>query len=400
MKRLIPLLLALVSCSAFAEDGYQRGIKDIDGVPAFFYPGLGGSPNNDTVQTAVNATTVMNSATTANRAAFTGHLYIDGRPTTAKNCTAAGGCSIGWRAGTISGFAGADDSIDIGIQDTDTANGPPTRPDGTYGVKGTFVGNVDPPTSAAWNTSDMETDGDDTSYSHGDLISVTFDLTACNGCSVSVAGFPPGYGSNLPSSTYITGSAWTQAGGQGVNILITFDDGTFGWLDGTMPTLTTGTTAFNTGSANDEQAMCFTVPRKMEADALYVQYVPGANADGNLTLYANATSSSPTQLYQFSLDANIAMANTVARWTIKTFPATSRQFFYPGVIYAVALQATTANSLSLGTSTLAVAAQQRMVGGASAYGCQRDGSSGAFATISSNTILYAIGARISGVGDR
>lgn len=264
--------------------------------------------------TVVSTALVMDAAN--ERVAFSGKLYIDGRPTSTKNCTAAGGCSIQWRAGTISGFAGADDSITIGIQDVSTTTAP-TQPDGTFGVSGTFVGDTDPPTTDAWNTSDMETNGDDTSYSHGDLISIVFDETACNGCSITVSGITGQSQGGIPLTGLRTAGSWA---GQTIypNAIITFDDGTLGWIDGGRPFTSVTTQAFNSGSSPDEYALVFKLPFDFEIDAVLAKIL--LSSDTDMVLYSNPTTN-PVALSTTTLDnewERTAAGEGVVQWLLAT----------------------------------------------------------------------------------
>lgn len=391
----ILFFLAITVSSVFAESSSDRdGPKWIPGTDCFFYPNAG------TLQTAANTVTfstslLMNAAT--EKVAFNTYLFINGRPSTAKSCTAAGGCSIKWLAGTISGFEGADDSIDIGIQDVSTA-ALPTQPDGTYGVKGTFVGNVDPPTTAAWNTSDMETDGDDTSYSHGDLISVVFDMTACNGCSITVSGMNNTSTGHIPNSSLYTGT-WASINAV-PNFIITFDDGTIGWGDGSRPMSSWSTTAYNQTSTPDERALVFSLPFDFVIDQVWAKDIPGANADFEMDIYANATSATPTLLSRNSQDDHWlrAAASDAVRHKLLTTPV----YGYRGVSYAISMKPTTNNGITTYHANVADASYLAAWGGTSAVlGTRTNGTDDAGPTFDlTTTAVPLIGARICAVGSR
>src|SRR4030095_12915179 len=93
--------------------------------------------------------TAMNAATA--KTAMIGRVYISGRPGSAKTIIAAVGGSISFRTGTVT-FANAGTTIDLGIQDVDTANGPTARPDGSFDVSRTLTGGTDTISSNTWTT--------------------------------------------------------------------------------------------------------------------------------------------------------------------------------------------------------------------------------------------------------
>lgn len=392
MRKLILFLLSLtLSASVSGQSCCDRdGNKDVPGMGHFLFPGYGGNPIADGVGAA--ATTILLDAA-GEMGAMYGYLHINGSPATAKNCTASGGCSISWRAGTISGFAGGDDSIQIGIQDLGTTT-TPAQPDETFGVSGTFVGNVDPPTTAAWNISDMETDGDDTSYSQGDLIAIVWNLSACNGCSVVATGATSSASSHIPGSALKTGGTWAALASVIPNAVITFDDGTLGWIDGSVIFSTTGTSGnFNTGSTPDEIGMCFTVPTVWRVDALYANVLAAAGADAEIILYRDATTATPVAMKTIAFDDDFVSAASSLRLNIFGI---AEQILKPGVTYAVTLRPTTANNNATVQQVLGNAAHQAAWGGTTAYGCSRSDNAGAFSSMSSNTVVNDMGVRVSG----
>jgi len=386
---ILAFLLAL-SCGVQGQSCCDKlGIKEVPGMPSFYYPGNGGGFKD--------SYTVMSTTTTTLDAAgemlgFMGRLHINGEPTTAKNCTAAGGCSISWRAGTISGFAGSDDTIQIGIQDLSTS-AVPSQPDETFGVSGTFAGDVDPPTTGAWNTSDMETDGDDTSYSNGDMLAVVWNLSACNGCSVRVQALLNNTAISLPTSALKTAGTWAQQGATVPNVLITFDDGSLGWIDGGTILSATNITTYNSGSTPDEYALMFTVPFNMKVDALYCMCANGSAGDGELILYSGADTSSPVALATVVLDDDQTNAHTnAAKWRME-FMATP-VYLRPGATYAVAYRPTSANNVTLQTMTLADASHRAAWTGTNMSLGTRSDQTGAFS--STTTTIPVIGVRVSG----
>lgn len=314
--------------------------------------------------------------------AHMGYLYINGAPTSAKNCTAAGGCSVSWRAGTVAGFAGADDTLVVGIQPISDSAGPVIQPTETYGVSGTHNGDVDPP-ATGWNTTDMDTDGADTSYAHGDLIAVVLNLSACNGCTVPSTYQGASAASHLPSIAFKTGGSWATAAGT-ANAMITFDDGTIGWIYGGVPWAAGATNAWSDSTNPDERGLYCKIPYDVivEGYFLYGGLVDGGGA--TITLYSDPTGTPATMTgsTQVTLDADQTQATNVSRpyWIkVPEFALTANTPWVLGMRSTVA----GTNSLLVAISVANTAQLVMYPGGTDCYQMARDGGSGAFSATNS-----------------
>src|SRR5687768_973556 len=109
----------------------------------------------------------LNAAT--DKTCLVGHVYWEGRAAS-KTISSSGG-AIMFRAGAVT-FANGSTTLDVGIQDVDSANGPVVRGDGTFDVKKTHQGGTDTINATAFNTISMAT-GSKT-ITHGDLVAVVF----------------------------------------------------------------------------------------------------------------------------------------------------------------------------------------------------------------------------------
>lgn len=351
-----------------------------------FYPVW--QPWTHSIGSANTLSTTLTLDAAGEKAAFVGTLHINGQPTSAKNCTAAGGCSIGWRAGAVSGFAGADDTMSIGIQDLSTSAGTPPVPDETFNLNGDLVGNSNPPSANAWNTTDIGTDGADTSYNQGDNIAIVFDLTACNGCSVIVSTLVLGGTFQFANTPLKTGGTWaiqTLA----PNAIITFDDGSLGWITGSQVYSANSAVAYNSGSVADEYAAIFTVPRsQVTAIGLWVSWQPGnTSADAELILYDNPLGT-PRALATITLDATQSTSTAITRLYYGTFPTALA--LNPGGTYAVALRPTTATNVTLSKWTVSDATHRAAwSGGTSNQTGSRADQTGAFGSLSTTQISQA-----------
>jgi hypothetical protein len=193
--------------------------------PWYFYDGTSSS-------------TALNTAT--DKLCMTGQVFWDGEP--ASKVMSSGGAKIHWFHADVGAvWSNGASSLDIGIQDTDTANGPPVRGDGTFDVKATLTGGSGI-TPDAWNHTSMST-GSKT-ISHGQLVSLVFDLTARGGSDLVRFYNRTGPSQNIngrPVMTQFKSSAWA-ANGNVMLVYLEADDGTLGIFDPSVPFTTVNNT--------------------------------------------------------------------------------------------------------------------------------------------------------------
>jgi hypothetical protein len=196
--------------------------------------------------------------------AFVGNILIcDG--SASKTLSSAGG-KIHFVAGASTTFANGTTNLDIGVQDTDQA-AVFMQPDGTFDTKDTLVGGTDTITSSAINTVTLST-GSKT-VTDGMKLAVVFDMTARGGAdSVKISASLAGTAAFVPAPatmTNLTGS-WTNATDSIPNVLLEFDDGTFGIFYGGqwVPAADSTSGSITTASAPDEWGTRFQLPFKCE----------------------------------------------------------------------------------------------------------------------------------------
>jgi hypothetical protein len=328
-----------------------------------------------------------------NKKAFIGHVYIDGRPGSAKTISSAGG-KIYYRTGTTT-FANGSTTVDIGIQDVDLVNGPPPFPDGTFDVKTTLTGGGGGISSAAFNTATMSAGSK--SVSHGDLIAVVFDMTARGGADSVIirgAGRPDSSSINAvlrPKFVGFTGS-WFGTVLSHPYCFIEFDDGTLGVLAGSPLVAAATTEAFQDSTNPDERALLFQVPFQCKVDALALRMASAdANSDSTLTLYETPLGT-PNSLASVSLTGQNLVAGTGA----VIVPLASEVTLAADTDYALALKGAGTSNVTLSAMTLdATGFRAFLPGGTTLRKGTRNNSSGAFSEESPAVTVYQMAVRIS-----
>jgi hypothetical protein len=227
----------------------------------------------------------------------------------AKNIT-----RIHWRWGTITKAGGS--GLTVSLQDVDLANGPAFRPDTTQDQT-VAVANADAGfASNTWYRSAALSAV--RAVTHGELLTVVFEYDGAGRLgadSVVLAGFTRAGESWLQdgSSVFLTGS-WATAGIP--NILLEFDDGSFGTLDGSYPSAALGSLTFKQDTAvADEHGLEFTPAFSCKVDGFYAYITPGS-ADFDVVLYDGTTAMTNGTV---SVDANSVGASTRGMLR-RTFP--------------------------------------------------------------------------------
>jgi len=225
---------------------------------------------------------------TGEKFAMIGRVFIDGRPTSAKTLSSAGG-KIKWYQGART-FATAGSTVRVSVQDVATGTGPPFRPDETEDVSGDLVQGTDTINANTWNTKALSSGSK--SIAHGDLIAVVFDFTTRNGAdSLTFTGpYDTTQWRGPPGCVSKVGGSWnTNPDAFDPQVVIEFDDGTLAFFDGAFPTSAATAAHQLTNSTNpDEVGLIFQVPWEVKIDALMPGAQPGtAAADFDVKLYSD-----------------------------------------------------------------------------------------------------------------
>lgn len=310
------------------------------------------------------------------RCAMIGYLHIEGRPTTSKTISSGGGGSIGWRSGSRT-FSDAGTNFRVGIIDVDAATGAPYRPSSTtLDVYGDLTGGGGGIGNNAWNTTDM-TSGTKT-MSHGDLIAIVFDMTARAGSdSVPVTGLTIA-AQRLTCSTVSNVSGSYAAVNIIPNAIITFDDGTLGWIDGAVIFETFNSRAYSSSGTPDEYACVFTPNVDMVIDAIWfhTRLLTANTSTATLRLYSDPAGT-PSALETFTLDPEQVTSNTGNQ--IVVVPLATTRTLTGGTRYAVGLYASSTGNVY--ANELVVASASHLAsypGGTAVVKGTRSNEAGAF----------------------
>jgi hypothetical protein len=331
---------------------------------------------------------------TAEKVAFIGHLFVEGRNASPHTISGAGGGSISWKAGTVT-FADGSSTFEIGIQDVDVTTGAPVRPDGTFDVSAQLTGGGGGITTAVWNTTDM-TQGTKT-LTHGDRIAVVFDFTNRAGSdSVIVTSANALAGGINGPVQFLTGS-WAQGSGNS-SVVIAFDDGVLGVIDLGFPILSSSNTNFTDATNPDEVGILFQVPFDCKIDGI-VPYTGSIDATTALivTLYADPLGTPTAVVGPTTYEAE-AMAGPNVSAPSPILLATEVSLT-KNTDYCLALRATGAGNTPYSLVNLGHADHRKFYqGGTTLARVSRNNGSGSFSSTSTTSIpLHSV--RISQVDD-
>lgn len=353
---------------------------------------------------STNSTSATMDAATE-KAAHIGRLYIAGRPAGTKTLDTSGSSKIGFLCGTPITFANGTTSIDIGIQGVNTS-GPVAQPDGSFSVKSvvTTVANTTPGIAANTWCEAVPTTGT-VSLSHGDLISVVWDMTARGGAdSVLIATNVAQTGATdiFPTTNAFASSAWGAAGvGVSPNVVITFSDGTLGFIDGSAGVGLSANVTWTDATNPDEQGMIFQVPFDCKVDALTtIMRTVDGTSDFIISLYEAAeTAAAVMNAGAATVTVDGAQIGTTAQDRFAVFNLASEVSLSKNTDYCVAIKASGAGNLRMTKMTLGNATHRAFFPGTTNLrNVTRNGGSGNFAS-SSTTIMFTMGVRISQVDD-
>lgn len=277
---------------------------------------------------------------TGEKAAFSGRVFNKDR--TSKNIT-----KVGFRFGAVTKAGGS--ALTVSLQDVNLAAGPPMQPDETQdqtvaiaNANASFVSNtwIQTGTLSATRT-----------VAFGELLSVVIEYDGAGRLaadSVVISGMAYHASTEWAhqmESALKTGGTWAAAGVH-PNVILEFDDGTFGTLVGALPFSAASSLAFKSDTAvADEHALEFTVPFPCKVDGFWAFVTFSANTSnfdvvlydgtsamtgGTVTVDANtpqSTSTAQRLIGSFSQEITLA-ANTIYRLAIKPTQTTSTVSLY------------------------------------------------------------------------
>jgi hypothetical protein len=300
-----------------------------------------------------------------------------------------GSSSLGWHSTTTT-FANAGTSVSVGLATVDTSNGPPARAVNvanviTFDVKATFAGGGGG-ISSGWMTT-VPTSGTKT-IANGDLVAFAVQMTARGGTDSVGIDHLASAGSvtiNRPAITSFSGSYSVRTGLP--NLIITFSDGTLGWIEYSDIATAAAGRVWNSGSATKEYGQLYQLPFPMKVCGIYGFAAIGNDTD--VVLYSDPLGT-PVAQKTVSIDAN----------TLATASAAFFEEYFPSPYTVAANQPIGAvlkpgaSNITLDFKTLAAAGHRASdPWGTSGYGISR--ASGAFANANSSLDHYYVGLLVS-----
>lgn len=225
----------------------------------------------------------------AEKVVLYGYIFIDGMAAS-KTLSSSGG-KIHLLPGTVA-WSTAGTTVRVGLQDPSTSAGPTFQPDGTFDVYGDLIQGTDSLSSNTWKTVTMSS-GTKT-LSTGVLVAIVCDMTTRNGSDIfrlrgiegaSLSSCP----SHVPAINTYASAAWGANPVSGWPIaLVEFDDGTLGYIFGTIPVSSFTTQAYVAADSPDEKCLIFKFPTERKINAIGgMVYQNNAVSDFDAIIYSD-----------------------------------------------------------------------------------------------------------------
>lgn len=279
--------------------------------------------------------------------ALIGRVRLQGR-TGSKTLSSAGG-KVWSAAGNSVTFSNAGSTLRLGIQDVDLTTG---LEDGSYDVSGDLTGGGGGFVANAWNKVSMGS-GSKT-IADGDLVAVIVEMTARGGADTIAVRHGPAQTSSywlsqfiFPYGTADTGSGPAKVLGQAPLFFLQFDDGTYGWIEGSnlVNDLDLVRVTFNSGSTPDEIAAVFEVPFRCTVDGYAISINNHASTDTCEFIFYTDPLGTPAAHHTYTPDPDVWNSGGavdgayVVPMTALTLSANTP--------YAIAVRPTSANALGI-----------------------------------------------------
>lgn len=318
------------------------------GGPMFYYPNVPGVLYSPTSGTAL---------ATATKRAVIGRARIDGLAAS-KTVSSAGGKIHFLLSGTPT-FVNAGSSIAVGIQDVDTATGPSGRPDGTFDVSKTLVGNATPPIATGWNSIALDT-GSKT-INNGDLIAVVFDVTLAGADVASLTTFQSNDNNYWPQSNTYSAGVWGTTSGIPVICMIEADDGTKVIIEGVPPVSANTQEQFSASTNPKERGSVIRVPWACKVSGYKINglYITDANSDFKVSLYSDPFGT-PALVTGSQVTVLAETAGRATQWGNYIIPLPAELTLAKDTDYALVVEATGTTNVRMLAPTFANAAYKRL----------------------------------------
>jgi hypothetical protein len=327
-----------------------------------------------------------------------GNVHIDGGGT---KTFGTSGSSLSWLPGGSITFA-VNSTLRVGVKKSatiDTANGPAARATiGTaaFDVYKDLVGGTDTITSTTWRTDAMAS-GTPFSVANGDPMALCWQLTTTAGTpNVKIRQGLTTSAMLFPASTLVTSGPTYTAQSHVPNCIITFDDGTLGWLTPSIAFSVADSASGSIGNTNIHGNV-FQVPFPCKIDALAATFTSTTSAaDFALDLYSTPLGT-PALVEGLTHDANIMSVSNSARLIVREF-ATAHTLAM-NTDYAIGVRQTTATAVNVQQRDVNTATHFKTAGmGAECYAAISTAGA-TFAQQNSGKRRYSVYARISALDD-
>lgn len=329
---------------------------------------------------------------------FIGQIHIDGG---GSKTFGTSGSAVDWLPGASITFA-VNSTLTVGVKKASqisTSAGPPARATigaAAFDVYKALIGGTDTITSTTWR-SDAMASGSGFTVNDGDLIAVCFHLDTTAGTpSIKVRTGNVSTGFNTPEITLVTaGPTYAQVTAAS-NFILTFDDGTLGWMKGCFVRSSFETASGSIGNGN-VNGNVFQVPFSCKIDALAACINVGSgSADFNFELYSDPLGT-PTLVESVARDANQMGTSASARLAFAQL--TTPRTLTINTDYAMGIKQTTANAITVQQFDVNATSHLKPAGlGAGCYAAISTAGA-AFAAQNSGKRRYLIWAHVCALDD-
>ena len=250
---------------------------------------------------------------------------------------------ISWVPGSSTAFV-AVATLRVGVKSTtiDLTSGPPARATiggAAFDVYTDLIGGVDTITSSTFR-SDAMTSGTPFTVNNGDLICVSLLLSVVSGVqSIKATGYGAGQ-SLFPAQTFVTAGPTYTTNTNLSNLILTFDDSTIGWLDGTFIASASGSeTIGNTNLYGN----IFNLPFQSKIDAVCGCLASGGTTNFDFGIYSDPFGT-PTAVANGVISVDPQVLNNATRWV--TFPLPAEITLTANTDYVLATKQNSATAIT------------------------------------------------------
>lgn len=254
---------------------------------------------------------------------YIGHVYLAAGG--GSKTFGTSGSAIGWNTYTPITFAGDspnNPTFTVGVKKAasiDLTSGPPARATigaAAFDVYKSLVGGTDTIATNTWYNTSMAS-GTPFTVNHGDMIAICFHLDK-PGAAAQAVRLMAGIAQmeSFPASTAYTSGTYSNAQ-IAPNAILTFDDGTIGWINGSWIRANTAGGFESIGDTNI-YGNVFRLPFDAKVDAVGAMLVPSGTTNFDIGLWQTPTGT-PTAMTSGTVSLDPQLCNN--RWHEVLLPA-------------------------------------------------------------------------------